>query len=55
MSKFMDGTLYYANNTQVRHNFEKKLSKRFHLSFLGKAKWYLEMRITQNNDNILLD
>ena len=52
MINYVDDALYYANNDDVRQNFEKKLSKRFHLSLLGKAKWYLGMRITQNRDNI---
>ena len=51
----MDDALYYANNDNVRQNSEKKLSKRFHLSLIGKAKWSLGMRITQNKDNITLD
>ena len=55
MINYVDDALYYANNDNVRQNFEKKLSKRFHLSLLGKAKWYLGMRITQKKDNITLD
>ena len=55
MINYVDDALYYANNDNVRQNFKKKLSKRFHLSLLGKAKWYLGMRITQNKDNITLD
>ena len=38
MINYVDDDLYYANNDDVRQNFEKKLSKRFHLSLLGKAK-----------------
>ena len=38
MINYVDDALYYANNDDVRQNFEKKLSKRFHLSLLGKAK-----------------
>ena len=55
MIDYVDDALYYANNDNLRQNFEKKLSKRFHLSLLGKAKWYLGMRITQSNENITLD
>ena len=46
MINYVDDAQYYAYNDQVRHNFEKKLSKRFHLSLLGKAKWYLRIRTT---------
>ncbi len=55
MINYVDDALYYANNDQVRCTFEKRLSKRFHLSLLGKAKWYLGMRITQNKNYITLD
>ena len=55
MINYVDDTVYYANNDQGRHNFENKLFKRFHLSLLGKVKWYLGMRNTQNEDNTTLD
>ena len=46
MINYVDDTVYYANNDQGRHNFENKLFKRFHLSLLGKVKWYLGIRNT---------
>ena len=55
MINYVDDALYYANNDDVRQNFDKKLSERFHLSLVDKAKWYLGMRITQSNENITLD
>ena len=55
MINYVNDTLHYANNDQVRLNFEKKLSNRFHLSLLGKAKCYLETKNKENKDNIKLD
>ena len=39
----------------MKKNFEKRLSKKFHLSLMGEAKWYLGMRITQKKNYISLD
>ena len=35
--------------------FESSLKKRFSLSLLGQAKWYLGMRIKQEKDYITVD
>ena len=40
------------NNDQVRHNFEKKVFRRFHLSLLGKAKWYLGINFIPSKKDI---
>ena len=50
MINYVDDALYYASNDQITQDFEKKLSKRFYLSLLVKAKWYLGMRITQEEN-----
>jgi len=52
---YVDDALYYSNNNEFRESFEKKLKKRFSLSLLGQAKWYLGMRIKQTNEYITLD
>ena len=58
MINYVDDALYYAYNDNVRQNFEKKLSKRFHLSLLGKAKsakedqLIMEATITSHCSNV---
>ena len=52
MINYVDDALYYANNDNVRQNFEKKLSKRFHLSLLGKAKWFF---VPSKKDSIITE
>ena len=44
-----------SNNEEFRENFERKLKRRFNLSLLGPAKWYLGMKIKQTKDYITLD
>ena len=51
MINYVDDALYYAKNNQIKQNFEKKLSKRFHLSLLIKAKWYYLGVITVKTKN----
>ena len=55
MINYVDDALYYASSDDVRRSFEEKLSKRFNLTLLGKARWYLGMRITQVENHIILD
>ena len=50
----IDDALYYASSDKVREDFELSLKSKFNLSLLGKVKWYLGMRITQNKDFISL-
>ena len=55
MINYVDDALYYSNNDKMRMDFENKLCKKFHLSLLGEAKWYLGMIIVQNKNYITLD
>ena len=55
MINYVDDALYYASDDNVRKSFEEKLSKRFNLTLLGKARWYLGMRISQFDQHIILD
>ena len=55
MINYVDDALYYASDDDVRKSFEEKLSKRFNLTLLGKARWYLGMRISQFDQHIILD
>ena len=55
MINYVDDALYYSNDDKMKKFFEKRLSKKFHLSLMGKAKWYLGMRITQKVNYISLD
>ena len=47
---YVDDALYYSNNYSFRESFEKQLKKKFNLSLLGQAKWYLGMRIKQTTE-----
>ena len=55
MINYVDDELYYSNNDKMKKDFEKRLSKKFHLSLMGDAKWYLGMRINQRGHYIPLD
>ncbi len=55
MINYVDDALYYANNDQVRMDFELSLKYKFNLTLIGTAKWYLGTRIGQQKDYIILD
>ena len=52
---YVDDALYYSNNEEFRLKIEKSLKKRFNLSLLGQAKWYLGMKLKQKDSYISLD
>ena len=52
---YVDDALYYSNNENFRKEFEMALKKKFNLSLMGKAKWYLGMKINQTSDFITID
>ena len=52
---YVDDALYYSNDDKIRMDFELLLKKRFSLTLMGEAKWYLGMRIRQGEDNIIID
>ena len=45
MINYVDDTLYTPKNEENRLDFESKLKKKFNLTLVGLAKWYLGMRI----------
>ena len=55
MINYSGGALYYSNDDKIRKNFEKRLSKKFHVLLMEEAKWYLGMGIVQKNNYISLD
>ena len=44
---YVDDALYYSNNDNFRREFETALKKKFNLSLMGKAKWYLGMKMNK--------
>ncbi len=53
---YVDDNLFYRNNEATLWEFKDKLSKRFHVEFLGQAHWYLSARIYHDADfNITYD
>ena len=55
MINYVDDALYYASDDKTRESFELSLKNKFNLTLLGIAKWYLGMRIKQEDDYITLD
>ena len=47
--------LSYSNNDKFREEFKSALKKRFNLSLMDKAKWYLGMDIKQTPEHIILN
>ena len=52
---YVDNFLYYSNDDKFREDFESLVKKKFNLSLLGKAKWFLGMKIKQTSEHITLD
>ena len=55
MINYVDDALYTSNNEESRLKFEAKLKKKFNLTLMGQAKWYLGMRIKQHKDYMSID
>ena len=55
MINYVDDALYCANINEFRMDFKLLLKKRFNLTLVGEAKWYLRMRIRQGQDHIMID
>ena len=55
MINYVDDALYYTNNDNFRMDFELLLKKRFNLTLMGKAKWYIGMRIREGKNHIMID
>ena len=49
---YADNALCYSNNEDLRLRFEQSLKKRFNLSWLGQAKWYLAGNENKKNQII---
>ena len=52
---YVDDALYYFDSEETKATFENKLKNKFNLTLMGTAKWYLGIRITQNEDTVYLD
>jgi hypothetical protein len=53
---FVDDMLYCGSNDQIEQDFQASVEKRFHITFLGNASWFLQMRIHNHKDgSITLD
>ena len=50
MINYVDDALYYAGDDKTRDVFELSLKNKFNLILMGIAKWYLGMRIKQEDD-----
>ena len=55
MINYVDDALYCASDGKTRKVFELSLKNKFNLTLMGIAKWYLGMRIKQEDDYITLD
>ena len=52
---YIDDTLYTSNDEETRLEVETNLKKKFNLTLMGQAKWYLGMRIKQHKDYMSID
>ena len=52
---YVDDALYYSSNENFRLSFGQSLKKRINSSLLGRAKWYLGMKITQSYNEITIN
>ena len=52
---YVDDALYYSNNDKFRQEFESALKKIINLTLMGRAKWYLGMKINQASAYITLN
>ena len=52
---YVDDALYTSTNEETRLEFETNLKKKFNLTLMGQAKWYLGIRIKQHKDYMSID
>ena len=52
----VDNQLYFTNITGLRKEFEERLKKHFDVELMGQAHWYLQARLTQQQNHcVILD
>ena len=52
----VDDMLYFGNNDEIERTFESAIKGRFQINVLGKAHWFLQMRIHHHaNGSVSLD
>jgi hypothetical protein len=52
---FVDDACYWGSSDEAEHEFERELKSKFNLNLLGLAHWYLGLRITHVDNDIILD
>ena len=46
----VDDMLYFGNNDEIEQAFESQIKGRFQVNILGRANWFLQMRIHHHSD-----
>ena len=52
---YVDDTLYFGTTDEAEEEFIKELKSRFKFNLLGKASWYLGMKIEYNPQGATID
>ena len=55
MINYVDDTLYFGTTDESEEEFVKELRTRFNFNLLGKASWYLGMKIDYNQQGATID
>ena len=55
MINYVDDTLYFGTTDESEEEFVRDLKKRFNFNLLGKASWYLGMKIEYNQHGATID
>ena len=55
MINYVDDTLYFGTTDESEEEFVKQLKSRFKFNLLGKASWYLGMKIEYNHQGATID
>ena len=55
MINYVDNTLYFGTIDESEEEFVKELRNRFNFNLLGKASWYLEMKIDYNQQGATIN
>ena len=46
----VDDMIYYGNNDEIEQAFETEIKGRFNVNILGRANWFLQMRVHHHSD-----
>ena len=55
MINYVDDTLYFGTTDEAEEEFVNDLKKRFKFNLMGKASWYLGMKIDYNTQGATID